>query len=597
MFKSLRWRFIIIFLTLVLIAIVVAGVYIIQFFERYNYDLVSSRLDDLSKLMLPDLEVHNDLIASEKQINRIIESPQGLRISEQIYVVVNNTIVASTASYLSDNASERLNMDLLLTGLSGVSERSIVSLDAGSLRVMDKVYPIVNGGAVVGVLYIRYDLNDTDETVDKARAIIIQSVIIALAVTLLLGAVISKNVTDPINDITQKAYEMAQGDFDQYVEVRSDDEIGKLGGTFNYLTNQLKQSLNHLSEEKSKFEVIVNNIDDGIIALTDQRKIIHINHEAIKILSNHHIDIASQYDALAEQLPQNLGYDYIERTHENMRGMEIVDLGNETYRVKFEPFSSEEGARIGLIIVFQDITESHRLENMRKDFVANVSHELKTPITSIKSYSETLMDGAIADQAMAHQFLEVINSEADRMNRIVRDLLLLSNFDAHRTHLNVKSYDWRELVKSVLQKMDVLIREKQHKIVYDEPTRPIVSSFDRDRIEQVVVNLLSNAVKYTPDGGQITLTLRTLEDNVYLSVVDSGVGISKKHLPHLFERFYRVDKGRSREMGGTGLGLSIAKEIVELHGGEIGVISKVGTGTTVFLTIPRQLAADVGREG
>ncbi len=483
-------------------------------------------------------------------------------------------------------------MDLLLTGLNGVSSRRIVSLGEGSLRIMDKVYPIVNGGKVVGVLYIRYDLNATDETVDRARIIIIQSVLIALAVTLLLGTIISKNVTDPINDITKKASEMAKGDFNQYVDVRSDDEIGKLGGTFNHLTNQLKQSLNHLSQEKSKFEVIVNNIDDGIIALTDQRKIIHINHEAIRILSNHQIDIASHYDELAEQLPQNLSYDYIERTHFNMRGMEIVDLGSETYRVKFEPFSSEDGQRIGLIIVFQDITESHRLDNMRKDFVANVSHELKTPITSIKSYSETLMDGAVADQAMAHQFLEVINSEADRMNRIVRDLLQLSNFDAHRTQLNVKSYDWRELVKSVLQKMDVLIKEKHHKIVYDGPSRALVSPFDRDRIEQVIVNLLSNAIKYTPDGGKIVMTLRTLEDNVYFSVVDSGIGISKKHLPHLFERFYRVDKGRSREMGGTGLGLSIAKEIVELHGGEIGVTSKVGAGTTVFLTIPRQLAPD-----
>ncbi len=591
MLKSLRWRFIVIFLALVLIAIVISGVYIIQFFERYNYDLVSSRLDDLSKLMLPDLEVHSDLIADANKVDKIINGPQGLRIREEVYVVANNNIVASTASLLTTDASEYLNLPLLLKGLSGISARQIVelSVDSGVLRVMDKVYPIKNGNTVVGVLYIRYDLNDTDKTVGRARAIIIQSVIIALAVTMVLGAVISKNVTEPINDITRKAYKMARGDFDQHVEVRSDDEIGKLADMFNHLTNRLKQSLNYISQEKSKFEAIVNNIDDGIIALTARREIIHINQKARNMLEAHHIVITDHYDDLAVQLPAQLDYHNIIKQYPDLRGTSVVAFADETFRVKFEPFVSEDNKRRGLIIVFQDITESQRLEDMRKEFVANVSHELKTPITSIKSYSETLMDGAVADPEMAGQFLGVINSEADRMNRIVRDLLQLSNFDAQRIHLNFAENDWCQLVDSVLQKMAMQIKKRQHEIETVLPSNRLLSNFDYDRVEQVIVNLLSNAIKYTPDCGKINLTLKSQEDAIYFSVADSGVGISEEHLPHLFERFYRVDKGRSREMGGTGLGLSIAKEIIELHGGYIDVTSKKDIGTTVYFVVPKRL--------
>ncbi len=591
MLKSLRWRFIVIFLTLVLIAIVISGVYIIQFFERYNYDLVSSRLDDLSKLMLSDLEVHSDLIAASDKVKQIIDGPKGLRIREEIYVVAGDTIVASTASHLSAVASETLNMGLLLKGLSGQVDRNVsaLSADNSSLRVMDKVYPVRNNGQVVGVLYIRYDLNDTDKTVDRARTIIVQSVIIALSVTFLLGAVISKNVTEPINDITRKAYKMARGDFDQHVVVKSDDEIGKLGEMFNHLTNQLKQSLNHISQEKSKFEAIVNNIDDGIIALTAKREIVHINQKALKMLEAHHIEITDHYDDLAVQLPEQLDYHNIIKEHPNLCGTDTVGFADETFRVKFEPFVSEDNKSKGLIIVFQDITESQRLETMRKQFVANVSHELKTPITSIKSYSETLLDGAVSDQMTTQQFLEVINTEADRMNRIVRDLLQLSNFDAQRTQLNLVENDWCELLDSVLQKMDVHIKAHRHKVQCIMPRGELLSYFDYDRIEQVIVNLLSNAIKYTPENGKIRITLKEQDDAILFTIADSGVGIADEHLPHLFERFYRVDKGRSRQMGGTGLGLSIAKEIIELHGGEIAVKSQVEIGTTIYFTVPKRL--------
>lgn len=574
---------------LVLIAIVISGVYIIQFFEQYNYTIVDSRLDDLSNLMLPDLEVHSDIIARRDQVANLIAKQSDLRFREELFVVVNNQIVASSANSYSTQASDLLDMELLLVALNGQADRTIKTLTSqgDQLLVMDKAYPIAHNGAITGVLYIRYDLKETNDAMNRARSIIIQSTVIGLSITMILGFIIAKNVTDPINDITRKAFKMARGDFDQYVNVRSDDEIGKLAEMFNHLTRRLKLSLGEISREKSKFEAIVNNIDDGLIAVTKFRKIIHINQKAVKILGEHDIVISEDYDMLAKQLPVALSYEQIIDKYPDWKGSELTELNNEIYQVRFEPFGSENDDKMGFIIVLQDVTESQRLETMRKEFVANVSHELKTPLTSIKSYAETLLDGALQDPEIAENFLSVINSEADRMSRLVRDLLQLSNFDANRTQMLYARNDWCELARAVVARMRIHIEDNDHQLVLDLPENPLHGEFDYDRIEQVLINLLSNAIKYTPQGGRIAVSVSACPKGICTAVQDSGIGIAKEDLIHIFERFYRVDKGRSRELGGTGLGLSIAKEIVERHGGKINIDSVVGQGTTISFWLPQ----------
>lgn len=589
MFKSIRWKFILIFILLVLIAIVTSGVFIINFVDQYTEKDVEARLDGLSELMLPSLESYEDLSKSKPEVSSLVASHKGLGFKEEIFVVNRSRIIATSTKNNDRQAEEVLDFSLLVAGLKEqiASNTITIPLDSGPIRAMDKVYPIINQNGLQGLLYLRYDLKDSDELIHWIKVFILQSTVIALSITIVLSFIISRSITGPINDVTDKAYKMARGDFDQYVEVKSDDEIGKLAEMFNHLTRKLKLSMNEISREKNKLEAIVNNMADGLIAVTKSHEVLHINQMALSILNTHAINITKDYETLCEFLPESLNFNNLVTNHPSWSGSELIQLQDATYRVRIEPFFNELGKKEGLILVFQDITEHERLESMRKEFVANVSHELKTPLTSIKSYTETLLNGAADDVEIRDQFLQVIEAEADRMSRLVRDLLQLSNYDANRFDFNFVDHDWVMLMELVLKKMDLQIKAKRHDVKLISDSKVLRSSFDYDRMEQVVVNLVSNAVKYTPDGGRIRLFLTEDATSCTLKVMDTGDGIDQEHLHQLFDRFYRVDKARSRDQGGTGLGLAIAKEIIERHSGHISINSEIGKGTTVTMTIPK----------
>lgn len=590
MFKSIRWKFIAIFIMLVLIAIVISGVFIIRFFDQYFINTNESRLDALSEIQLmPILQGYPSLVAHGDDIDALIESQKGLGFREEIFVVHNNKIIATSKQFVEEQADSVLALDLLIKGMSGKVTAQIVSIptEAGVQRVLDKVYPIRYSGELTGLLYMRYDLNDTDETVNRSKVIILQATIFALLITITLGFFIARSITGPINDVTAKAYKMARGDFEQYVEVKSDDEIGKLAEMFNHLTKKLKLSLNEISREKNKLETIVNNMADGLIAVSKTREILHINTKALEMLDAKAYDFSKDYSIFGQTLPESMQFDHLTQHFTEWVGTANIHFREKTYKLRMEPFFNELNEKDGFILVLQDVTEHEHLENMRKDFVANVSHELKTPLTSIKSYTETLLDGAGEDREIREQFLKVIEVEADRMSRLVRDLLQLSNYDANKFDLILKEYDWVQLMEVVLKKLETHIASKKMDVKIIAADKPIIGIFDYDRMEQVVINLLSNAIKYTGAGGRIRVYLSKEADQIVFKVLDTGDGIAREHLAHIFDRFYRVDKARSREHGGTGLGLSIAKEIVEKHEGTILIDSDVGKGTTVTVTVPQ----------
>jgi two-component system sensor histidine kinase VicK len=266
---------------------------------------------------------------------------------------------------------------------------------------------------------------------------------------------------------------------------------------------------------------------------------------------------------------------------------ELDAIINDMYvKIYFAVFTDTNRKPEGIIVVIRDVTEQQKLDRMRREFVANVSHELRTPITSIKSYTETLLDGALADQELAVNFLNVINSESDRMTRLVKDLLQLSRLDNEQMSWKIEKVSLKDIVKNIVSRMQLEAEKKDQKLesfVIGEI--PDINA-DKDRIEQVMVNVISNALKYTPDNGNITVYIGKLINDVYVKVADTGIGIPKESLDRVFERFYRVDKARSRDLGGTGLGLSIAKEIIEAHGGTINVTSEFGKGTEVTVRLP-----------
>ncbi len=589
MFNSIRWKFTTIFFMLVFIGMIISGVFIIGSLETFNLEDVSVKLDKISALIQPQIEKLNGLEANESEIQKIIENNKSIGLREEIFVisVTNNRILATSTQNVDRNAAEILDFDLIVKGMSGETGQKNVTIDHEGIliRTMDQVKPITNaGGQVIGLLYLRSDLSEMYNNISNAKTIILKATLLACFITVVLGFFIAKTITEPINDVTEKASKMAGGDFDQMVEVKSNDEIGKLAEMFNHLTKRLKISVSEISREKSKLEAIIHYMEDGLIAVNTDGNIIHLNPKAMKMLQIS--PNTKNLDEIFMNINDDLMIKNIAKFNEESTGKQNIYLGETMIRVNFAPFQNDKGMKSGYVFVLQDITEQEKLDRMRRDFVANVSHELKTPLTSIKSYTETILDGIVTDEETVHEFLTVVNDEADRMTRLVRDLLQLSNFDSKKVSLELNEHDYMKLLRSAIQKLEVTARQKAQTLKLISDCDCIIGTFDRDRIEQVVLNVLSNAIKYTPEGGMVKIFVSQNTDHVLMKFQDNGMGIPESDLQRIFERFYRVDKARSRELGGTGLGLSIAKHIVDVHGGTIRIESQLEVGTTVFVNIP-----------
>ena len=338
-----------------------------------------------------------------------------------------------------------------------------------------------------------------------------------------------------------------------------------------------------VNSQESKTAIIIERMADGVIAFSMQKQIIQINSAAKSFAGLTAED--NTYEKVMKKLKLKVDFDKVVYMSNYKSVEEKTTVNDNVLDVVLVPFQNERLMPMGVIVIIKNITESEKLDNMRKEFVANVSHELKTPLCSIKGYSETILDRDLEKEEIA-KFAQVINDEANRMDRIVADLLQLSRFDYKKNVWNKIKLNVDDLAKQVVENMQYVAKEKKHnlKCVVNMVPGPVY--VDKDGIQQVMINILSNSIKYTPEGGEITVYIGAAGGKAYLKFVDNGMGIPEKDLKRIFERFYRVDKARSRQMGGTGLGLSIVKEIVEAHEGTIEIKSEVGIGTEVIVTIP-----------
>ncbi|MEW9123491.1 MAG: ATP-binding protein [Thermotaleaceae bacterium] len=597
MFKSIRWKFIVIYFLLVFMAMVFVGVFIIQQFQDYHLGVVSENLTKIARdNLIPLFEKYENLNDNRQEIqNEIDIYTKGMKFKEDVFVV--NTqfqiIAGNNENLIDKSAVDVLEHRLLLDALRGqISEADkVINVNTPNpINAKNMVFPIKDAqGEVIGLLYFRADLSEIHRTLYESRMILIRATVLALMITVVLGYLIARSVTEPISDVTVKAARMARGDFEQRVEVKSDDEIGQLAAMFNYLREKLKITLSEISSEKSKLETILNYMADGLIAVNNEGQIVHANPTAVEMLNLSKEDLESKpYDEMMGPLNPQLTMQYIEERDSDWMGSEMVLYQNSILQANYAPFKDEKGEKAGIVMVLQDITERQKLDNMQREFVANVSHELKTPLTSIKSYTETLLDGALDNREISESFLSVINSEADRMSRLVRDLLQLSSMDYKQVKWNKKEVDLVKIIENCVLKLEMTAKNKQQAIEFSHVDSSMLGYMDMDRIEQVALNIMSNAIKYTPDGGKIRIILEQKEEMAQLRVIDNGIGIPPEDLPRLFERFYRVDKARARELGGTGLGLSIARQIVEAHGGKIEILSNYGEGTEVVINLPLQ---------
>ena len=346
---------------------------------------------------------------------------------------------------------------------------------------------------------------------------------------------------------------------------------------------ELKDKLSEVSTKKNQIETILLHMTDGIIAFNMSGEIILINPAAKKFLSISPED--NTFNDIFKKFEIDINMEkiiYLESWTSTEKRFQVDDR---YVKVFFAPFKNEEDRPDGVIAVIQDITEHVKLDNMQKELVADVSHELKTPITSIMGYADTLLEGGY-DEETQQKFLNVIASESRRMARLVTDLLTLSRYDSNKKKTQKEAFDLGELVKKCQEKLAIEIKKKNHTVnCFVTADVPLVYA-DKDDIERVVLNIMTNSIKYTQDGGEIKIYVGFVYNDAYIKIFDNGIGIPEDDLSRIFERFYRVDKARTREMGGTGLGLSIAKEILDKNGGSIDIKSKVGEGTEVVIRIP-----------
>ena len=357
------------------------------------------------------------------------------------------------------------------------------------------------------------------------------------------------------------------------------------------LTNSLASDREEKKYRDLLFDSIVKSVADGIIYVSNA-KIIMINDVAKEILeiSNEDIEMYT-YDELVKSFSEKLIYAELLGKTKKEETRDIITEGGIIYSLKFKSLLLTDESlgeeKDGIIITLSDITESYKLENMQVDFVANVSHELKTPLTTVKAYAETLLAGELEDPVVSRDFLEIIVSEADRMDRLVKDLLLLNRIDNNQGKWNKKECDLIPLVKTAMKKMDMTAKAKSIAVnrMFNEDLT-LLLEIDRDRMEQVILNILSNAIKYTEEKGRIDVDVINEEKNIQIIISDNGIGIPEKEQARVFERFFTVNKARTRDSGGTGLGLAISKQIVEEHGGTIGIESKFGKGTKVTISLP-----------
>jgi len=469
---------------------------------------------------------------------------------------------------------------------SGVGESSRFSTTVKK----DMVYiaSVLEAKEKGGIIRLSMPLSEIDLILNNLKRLLVTSVLLAFILAIITSFVASVVISKPIKEMSSMAKAIAGGDFSKRVSISAKDEIGDLAKAFNFMTEQIRTRIEEVTSSKSRFEAVLLSMFEGIMVVDIKGTILLMNQPLKDFL-------------LVKENPVG------KKPLEIVRNIEIQEIADNSLRLKrgvesreISVFLPEEkilllhatpiirdGKTEGAVLVFHDITELRRLERVRQDFVANVSHELRTPVASIKGYAETLLEGALEDKENAEDFLKIIYSDSDRLARLIDDLLDLSKIESGKLKLTLKPTALEPIIKRVVYGLNKQAKDKSIKIQIDTPLDLPDILADETRVAQVLLNLIDNAIKYTESKGLITISAKEKDKFVQINVSDTGVGIPEKDIPRLFERFYRVDKVRSRELGGTGLGLSIVKHIVQAHGGQVSVQSVLGQGCTFSFTIPK----------
>jgi len=450
--------------------------------------------------------------------------------------------------------------------------------------------PMVENTDIRGYVRLARPLYEIRKTVGAFNMLIFQSFALVGVISFIIAFIFSARLVSPIQEMEQFTRKLKDGDISGMLLINSSDEMGRLARNINYIVTELQEKVNFANEEKGKLEAAFSSMTDGVLVLDNQGRIEALNNSFKAIFGIRRRDIIGRTPLEAfRNIELENAIDKYKET--GLPVAEEIILGGAQNMILDVSVSSILGLPKGeekTMMVFHDVTRLKKLEKMRVDFVANVTHEIKTPLTAILGFIETLQEGAISEEDTARKFLQTIRKHSERLNRLVDDLLAISNIELGETPLFFESVALGGVVESVLAMINPRAQEKRIVLTKDIPEDLPPVNADRDKLNQILLNVLDNAVKFTPESEKISVTARLHEDNnhVMVNIADTGIGIPKDEIPRLGERFYRVDKTRSRELGGTGLGLSIVKHLMKAHNGAMDIDSRLGVGTIVSLSFP-----------
>ncbi len=588
MYKSLNSKLVLIFIVFMISVMATVGIFLMNsVFGFYSNEFVLQMEDGFSENVtrqLTETLAYDDFAQSQKQLFSAYANIFGFDSGRNFYILDKNANILAS----SDDSTGHIPVTPNLINAMNGKTSSGQSYGADFLDYAK--YVEKDGNECI--VYIRDDLSEMKKLSFMQFSIIIQALMIGLIIALIMAFFLARAITGPVKTITDSTVQIASGEYSHRLRIRAKDEIGTLAKNFNTMAQVIENTLGEVSGEQEKLKNVFNRLDAGVAAFDENGVLLHINPSALEILS-----LPENYAPSFSELTAALGtpevtMQLLRKTGEiHIEEQPISDVKTRelTLRIDYSVFGYDGASKSGFIAVFQNITEQALLEKNRREFIANVSHELRTPLTSIKGATETVITDDEMPESIRRRFLGIVMNESDRMTRIVQDLLVLSRLDNRRMSWKPTKFDLYDAIEVMCSTLRAEAEAHGHMLSFlSEHNMPMRIYADKERIEQVITNIIGNAIKYTPDGGKVDVSLSLDgKDSYKIEVRDTGVGISEDDLVHLFERFYRVDKSRSTDAGGTGLGLSIAKDIIDAHNGKIKVESKLGEGTTVIITLPK----------
>lgn len=593
-FKSIHVKIVVIYILLIIIAMQIIGLYFVRELERTLKENFQDSIKDRVGLlefssreeMLKVREEEDTTL--EQSLRSILSGLNSFDIKEVRVIDARYQILATSDISNQSIVGQRSMDEVVKLSITSETAQENISLDKQNHRVWVLATPIMYQGEVIGSLYIESNIENVFGQMNEINQILAGGTAVALAITIVLGILIAQTITRPISDMRKQAQAMAKGNFSRKVRVYGNDEIGQLAIAFNHLTNRLQEAQSTTEAERRKLASVLTNMTDGVIATDRKGRVILINDPAIRLLR------IPREMVLNRPITSVLGIDNAHSFEDLIHLKEALNLDLSTQerpfilRTNFSVIQKETGFVNGLIAVLHDNTEQEKIDMERREFVANVSHELRTPLTTMSSYLEALAEGAWRDEEIAPSFLQVTQTETQRMIRLVNDLLQLSKMDSRDYDLNREIVNFNQFFNRIIDRFELSKSQNVtfHRILSDNP---YYVDIDTDKLTQVIDNIISNAIKYSPDGGNIRFGVAVQDHILTVMISDEGMGIPPDNVNRIFDRFYRVDRARARSMGGTGLGLAIAREMIEAHGGRIWAESEEGHGTTIFFTLETEM--------